>query len=379
MKIEQKRWAASSGWETLKAFDEAQTAQLVLAFGERDVLEDAKRYEEMREMYPNAHILSASSSGDILGAEVFDGQIGLSAIYFEKTQLKAYSVDVEDFYSYFACGEKIGLHLYSPDLVHIFVVSDGQKVDGSILVRGIASVLPKECQITGGLAGDGVRFEKTVVGLDSAPVSKRIAAIGFYGKNLRVGYGSVGGWDPFGPLRRVTRSKENVLYELDGQPALGLYKKYLGEKAGELPSSALLFPLALYMPNAKEPLVRTVLNVNEEEGSMFFAGTIPEGCTAQLMKANFERLVEGAGKAASFSHEMIGEGNAEIAILISCVGRRMVLGQKSVEELENVRHVLGKNTAMAGFYSYGEIAPSAPHANCELQNQTMTITTLREV
>jgi hypothetical protein len=245
-------------------------------------------------------------------------------------------------------------------------------------VKGIASVLPNHCQITGGLAGDGELFEKTVVGLDTAPASGKIAAIGFYGKDLEVGYGSVGGWDPFGPLRKVTRSKGNILYELDGQPALELYKKYLGEKSAELPSSALLFPLSIRLSNTQEPLVRTVLNVNEKDGSMIFAGSIPEGCTAQLMKANFERLIDGAGKAASFSYGALGNGNCDLAILISCVGRRMLLGQRSVEELENVRRILGNDTVMAGFYSYGEIAPSAPNANCELHNQTMTITTLRE-
>lgn len=377
MKIEQRKWSAGC-WETLSAIEEAERAQLVLVFGDRKILEDPKRFEEMRKMYPNAHILSASSSGDILETDVLDNQIVLTAIYFEKTKLRVISLDIKDFRSCYQCGEKIALFLQSPELSHVFVISDGQMVDGSVLVKGMASFLPKDCQITGGMAGDGQRFEKTLVGLDANPISGRIAAIGFYGKDLKVGYGSVGGWDPFGPLRKVTRSKGNILYELDGQPALELYKKYLGEKSRELPSAALLFPLSLHLPNSKELIVRTVLNVNEEDGSMILAGTIPEGCKVQLMKANFERLVDGAGQAASFCNDLIGEARTELAILISCVGRRMVLGQRTVEELENVRRILGKRAIFTGFYSYGEIAPSAPNANCELQNQTMTITTFRE-
>ncbi|RJQ51925.1 MAG: hypothetical protein C4530_19405, partial [Desulfobacteraceae bacterium] len=188
----------------------------------------------------------------------------------------------------------------------------------------------------------------------------------------------LGGWDPFGPERLVTRSKGNVLYELDGQSALELYKRYLGEHAKELPASGLLFPLNMRTAESDSGVVRTILAVDEADQSMTFAGDVPEGAHVRLMKANFDHLVDGAIGAAQTSYEAIGSRSPELAILISCVGRKFILKQRVEEEVEGVQEVLGADTVLTGFYSYGEICPSAPRANCELHNQTMTITTFAE-
>jgi hypothetical protein len=258
------------------------------------------------------------------------------------------------------------------------VLSDGIAVNGSELVRGMTSALPDSVTVTGGLSGDGSRFDRTFVIARSGPVEGAITALGFYGDRLKIGYGSLGGWDPFGPERLITRSSENVLFELDGKSALELYKLYLGEHASGLPATGLLFPLALRAPDSDAALVRTILSVDEAEHSMTFAGDVPEGWFARLMRANFNRLVDGANGAARDSLEKIGDGPPDLALLISCVGRKMVLKQRIEEEVEAVRDVLGETTTMTGFYSYGEISPLMPGARCELHNQTMTITTLSE-
>ena len=214
---------------------------------------------------------------------------------------------------------------------------------------------------------------------DEEPEQGSIVALGLYGDRLRVGYGSLGGWDSFGPERLITRSRGNVLYELDGTSALQLYKTYLGEHAQGLPATALLFPLSLRTQENTEPVVRTILSVDEDEQSMTFAGDLPQGGYARLMKANFDRLIDGATGAARTSAAAIGSASpADLAILISCVGRKLVLKQRIEEEVESVREVLGEHPALAGFYSYGEISPFTPGARCELHNQTMTITTFSE-
>jgi hypothetical protein len=232
---------------------------------------------------------------------------------------------------------------------------------------------------TGGLSGDGDRFHRTLVLADERCSEGLVGAVGFYGPRLRVGYGSLGGWDPFGPDRLVTKSEGNVLYELDGQPCLQLYKTYLGEHAAGLPASALRFPLSVRDSYSQRQVVRTILGMSEENQSMTFAGDIPQGSYARLMKANFDRLVDGANGAASVAVTALGSGSPELAILISCVGRRLVLQQRTEEELETVRSVVGERATLTGFYSYGEICPTVPNASCELHNQTMTITTLLEV
>src|SRR5208282_5180858 len=155
-------------------------------------------------------------------------------------------------------------------------------------------------------------------------------------------------------------------------------KQYLGEQAKGLPATGLLFPLSIRTETEKTGVVRTILSVDEKTQSMTFAGDVPEGTYARLMKANFDRLIDGAIGAAKTSYQAIGSSSPDLAILISCVGRKLVLKQRIEEEVEGVREILGERTVLTGFYSYGEISPFTPGANCELHNQTMTITTLSE-
>jgi hypothetical protein len=237
--------------------------------------------------------------------------------------------------------------------------------------------LPGDVSITGGLSGDGAMFKETYVLWDDEPEKDSVAAIGFYGNRLRVGYASLGGWDPFGPERLITRSQGNILYELDGKSALALYKKYLGEHAKGLPSTGLLFPLSVRAREGERGVVRTILSVNEKDQSMIFAGDVPEGAYARLMKANFDRLIDGAVEAAKTSLDLIA-APPQLAILISCVGRKLILKQRIEEELEGVRDILGAQVTISGFYSYGEISPFTKNAQCELHNQTMTITAFSE-
>jgi hypothetical protein len=261
-------------------------------------------------------------------------------------------------------------------------------VNGSELVRGLNANLESSVVVTGGLAGDGDRFKDTWVLDRDGGQPQRVCAVGFYGDRIRVGHGSKGGWDIFGPERLVTRSNGNVLYELDGKPALALYKRYLGDRAAGLPATALLFPLALRASTSDpKTLVRTVLAVDEAAQSMTFAGDVPEGHRAQLMRANFDRLIGGASEAALHtrhathalpaSNASPASNGATLAIAISCVGRRLILGERTEEELEAALHDLPHGTRQVGFYSYGEISPYAS-GYCDLHNQTMTLTTIQE-
>jgi hypothetical protein len=378
MKIQQKKFSKAKGWETLKndSFDEA-SCNFVLAFGSTALFEDDDFYKSIRVNYPNADIVMNSTAGEIYNTEVNDDTVSLTAICFEKTKLKTVIVQIDDMENSRAAGISLAAGLDLMNLKNVLVLCDGQKVNGSELIEGLQERLGPEIIITGGLAGDGPRFKKTLVGLNETPIEGRVVAIGFYGDALSVRYGSVGGWDSFGPDRLITKSKANVLYELAGKPALDIYKLYLGEYAGELPGSGLLFPLSIRTADSNELIVRTILSVNEEEKSLTFAGNMPEGAYARLMKANFDRLIEGASNAAQNSLNDATE-SPELAILISCVGRKLVLNHRIEEEVEVVRDIYGSDTAITGFYSYGELSPSSNLARCELHNQTMTITTFSE-
>lgn len=374
MKIQQIQWTQATGWGNACG---ATDVALVLIFGGSAVL-DAMRIDELRALFPGAVLAGCSTAGEILGVRVYDDTVVATAVSFTTSRVRAACLDVSDIEASLAVGRQLGEQLGADKLTHVLVFSDGLGVNGSALAAGLRAALPVDVAVTGGLAGDGTHFARTLVVGDAAPRSSCVMAVGLYGTHLRVGHGSLGGWDDFGMDRRITRATGNVLYELDGEPALALYRRYLGPQADGLPASGLLFPLALRDPQRDDlGLVRTLLAVNEEEQSITFAGDMPEGMQVRMMKANFDHLVTGATDAATAASTSLGH-DATLALLVSCVGRRLVLKQRIEDELDGVRDTLGPRPALTGFYSYGEIAPYTPTGRCELHNQTMTITTLTE-
>ncbi len=380
MKTEQSIYSQSGGWIKKNNQDLGNLAQIVFLFGNKNLLKEQQHLDEVKTAYPLAEIVGCSTSGEIYGEEVFNENIVCTAVRFEKTTIEIVSERIESMEESFSIGEKLAEKLDKHQLIHIMVLSEGLNINGSELTKGLNSRLNNKVSVTGGLAGDQADFAETVIVHNKAGEKNLVLAIGFYGESLQVGYGSMGGWDSFGVDREVTKSKANILYELDGHPALELYKRYLGEHASNLPSSALLFPLSLRSKTAETSLVRTVLSVNEVDGSMVFAGDIPQGEYVRLMKANFDRLIDGANDAAEMSKISLENSDPDLAILISCVGRKLVLKQRVEEELEIIREVIGARTTMAGFYSYGEICPIKPfEQHCELHNQTMTITVFKEI
>jgi len=379
MFIEQRFWNASQGWKVVSSTIPAdKSAQLVLIFGSGSAIHDSTLLAKVIADFPVAIVMGCSTAGEIHDTFVSDDSLVVTAIHFEKTSLSYSHISVAEASESYDAARKLVEKLPVEGLKHVFLLSDGLHVNGTELVKGLNEVLPDGVQVTGGLAGDGSDFNRTWIIQGEKVAEKQISAVGFYGNSIEIGCGSFGGWDSFGIDRRVTKSSSNVLYEIDGQPALELYKSFLGDKAAELPASGLLFPLSLRTKPDEPSLVRTILSVDEASQSITFAGDLPEGAYIKLMKANIDRLIDGANKAAEKSHETI-LGNAELAILISCVGRKLVLKQLVEEEVEGAREVLGTQAVLTGFYSYGEVSPFSSGSKCELHNQTMTITTLREV
>ncbi len=378
MKIEQKRWSPEKGWQGESAAGMAGLAQLVFVFRGRQALETRGNFDQIRKFYPRAHIVGCSSSGEISGSEVTDGCLAVTAAVFERTRVEVAGVKIEGPDRSREAGERLAGLLSPAGLKHVMIFSDGLLVNGSELVQGLTGRLPASAGITGGLAGDGTLFQRTLVCCGDAPEPGKIAAVGFYGPGIKIGYGSMGGWVPFGPERTVTRSKGNVLFELDGAPAVELYKKYLGEEANDLSANRFYFPLSVRLSEGEDGVVRTILAVNEQDNSLTFAGDVPQGVRARLMKAKFEMLVDGSAQAAHTASRAMGSPAPELAILFSCVGRKIVLKQRVEEEVECVRNVFGQRPVLTGFYSYGEIGPFDRSGQCRLHNQTMTITAISE-
>ncbi|PCI06266.1 MAG: hypothetical protein COB77_07000 [Gammaproteobacteria bacterium] len=378
MKLETYQYTAEKGWDRQldKALDSSQTLLLFFASPDNELVQ--AQLKSLAKVFPQSILFGCSSSGEIYHDDIYDNSIALSIIRFEDTRLKLTCEQITKDNDSCTAGLKVARSLNEVSLRSIFILSDGLAVNGTKLITGLLSELPTEVIVTGGLAGDGDRFEKTWVWSNDGMQQDYVCAVGFYGDKFGIGHGSRGGWDILGPKREVTRSEDNVLYELDNQPALALYKKYLGERADDLPASGLLFPLAIINEDSNvEDVVRTILAVDEDTNSITFAGDIPQNNYVRLMRANFDRLIDGAAEAANEIALNNYSAGPLLSVAISCVGRRLVLGARSVEEIEAVRNSIPAEAKQIGFYSYGEISPLA-NGRCDLHNQTMTLTHIWE-
>ena len=355
---------------------------LVLAFGSVDKLKSVASH--LASAFPAARRIGCSTAGEISSEGVSDDTCVITAVRFDKVTLAEASTPLACMDDSYDAGRRLGASLPKDGLRAVLVFGQGVQINGSAMISGITEVLGNELPITGGLAGDGGAFQQTWILDDSGVASDRVVALGFYGEHLTICHGSFGGWSPFGPARKVTRCAGNVLYELDGEPALDVYKRYLGEYAKDLPASGLLFPFAMLGRNHDQVgLIRTILGVDEKDGSLTFAGEIESEGYLKLMHASTDALVGGAEAAAEAARKMLtgqkGTDNGMgLALLVSCVGRKLVMGERVEEEIEVVGEVFGEATVLSGFYSYGEISPFSPGVECKLHNQTMTVTFLRE-
>jgi hypothetical protein len=354
-----------------------EEADLVLYFAPRDAIE--RLYGALHQICPRAKIAGCSSGTTIQGTHLSDTAPVALAIKFASSRVEIATTHIDGATSLEA-GRRLALNFPRDGLAGLLILSDGLAVNGSELVTGLQDVLGADLPIGGGLAGDGAAFAKTLVGSDGPPQANIVTGLGFYGPNLSIRLGAAHGWDFFGPNRRVTRAEGPVLFELDGKPALDLYERYLGDEAQDLPASALLYPLLIANPKApQDQVVRTVLAVDRERRTMTFAGDIPHGWAARLMRGSFTNLAAGAANAAQRALG-VTETDAPpgLALLVSCVGRRLLMGQRAEDEVEAVASMLGPSFTQYGFYSYGEIATQGVAGWCGLHNQTMTVITMRE-
>jgi hypothetical protein len=369
MRLSTLRWTPGSGWV---GSQDLPDAQLVLVFGEHAHFHAPACFTELRGRFPEARIVGCSSSGNLLGAQVTDGDVLATAVRLERGHVRMVGAQMQPGENVAVMARDLALQLKSPDLRHVLVLCDGLTVNATQLAEGLNA-----CGVTatGGLAGDADRFQATWVMADAPARQNQVVLVGLYG-DIQVKNVFCTGWTEFGAERTVTRSEGKVVHEIDGQPALGLYKKYLGDLASNLPASGMRFPLSITTRPGGHTLTRTLLAVDEAAQSLTFAGEVPQGSTCRLMRTNLDHLIQSAEDA---SRSVVTDGSAPaLCVVFTCLGRRIVLGQMAEEELEAAKRRLGDHVVMTGFYSYGEIGPLGQVQTCDLHNQTMCMTTVAE-
>ncbi len=353
-------------------------AELILVFADRMLLEKNELNKYLQSSFPKANIISCSTAGEVYYQKLQQSSAVCVAIHFDQTPFSIQSGNIKDFQNSYLLGKQVASQLTQEGLRYIMIISDGNIINGDDLLQGIKEVVPPTVLISGGMAGDGDRFQQTLLGHNNQIAEGNLVLLGLYGDHIQVGTGIHGGWEMFGPERTVTRSAGNLLFEIDEVNALDLYKKYLGKYADELPSSALLFPIALMINNDQSYLVRTILSVDDQNKSMTFAGNIPQGSTIRFMKSNFDRLVSAAAEAGMEAHSNLQEQTPDLTLIVSCVGRKIVLSHRIDEELEAATDRLPAQSPVVGFYSYGEFAPLKENPESYLHNQTMVVTSFSE-
>ncbi|MGZ3770805.1 MAG: FIST signal transduction protein [Bdellovibrio sp.] len=378
MKMKQIQLKKNSKNESEFAALKALAPKMLIIFGDSDEFGPQGLVKEIPAMFPDATIVGCSTAGEISNKGVYDNTVVVTGTHFDSdVKVIPVSETIRKMDDSLECGKRFAQKINREGLKAVFLLGPGLEINGSDVISGIRSVIGDSVALTGGLAGDGGKFQKTFTILNKDIKENAVVGVAIYGKELEITFGSMGGWEPFGPVRKVTRSKGNILYEIDGEPALDLYKKYLGDKAKDLPASGLLYPFALLKDNSDTTgLIRTILGIDAQEHSLILAGDIPQGGLVRLMNSTGKGLVNGAKGAAEETMKKASEEEG-LAILISCVGRKIVMGQDVEDEVDAVRDVVG-DSVITGFYSYGEICPQSGFSECKLHNQTMTITYLTE-
>jgi hypothetical protein len=353
----------------------------VFVFADRDFFLNPSFVEALKKDLSNAVTIGCSTSGEIGGSRAAKETVVFAGARLEKSKVRVTSAAVSRLSASGNAGREIASSLLSPELKHVLVFAPGTNMDGGVLVEELRRKLDDGIGITGGLAGDRIDFRQTYTYLNGEVYMDRAVAIGFYGDSMHFGCGSDGGWRAFGPARRVTRAEGTVLYELDGKPALQLYREYLGDKAKDLPSSGLSYPFAIMNEKRdRTGIIRSALDIDHEKGALILAASVPCGALVCLMHADRNSLTEGAVLAARRALQMNGNPSpGGLVIPISCIARWLVMADDIEDETEALSEVFGSKMAMGGFYSYGEIAPALATGKAEFHNQTMTITYMTEM
>jgi len=257
------------------------------------------------------------------------------------------------------------------------VISGGLTIDGDEILEGFESVCGKDTTIFGGLAADALKMQRTYVFTNDTFTDKGLLALVLNGEKISLNGVAVGGWRPVGMDRVITKSEGNVVYTIDDEPALSFVKRYAGLKDVDTDNGlnfmlASNFQLQLQRQD-KHPVMRTPMRANTNDGSIVFAGSLPQGSKVKLsLLPGFDVIEATQAEFVKYKNE---QPEADALIVFSCAGRQITLGPYASEEINGIKNIW--NAPLAGFFCYGEIGRvvSGQH---EFHNMTCSLAILKE-
>ena len=376
--------------EELKSFmlDGAATPSLSMMFGNTSWFEN----ESTRRVLSSSStpVVACSGAGAIEGSEIHDNALSIIQMYVSQPHnyIQTFTETLKDVHASRKIGVSLAKKISAVDLAHVFFVLPGVDINATLFLEGFKEVLP-DVRISGGLAADDGRFEKTYQLCNAECSDRLVVAIGWYG-GFETHCAAQGGWQTFGPTRKVTKAIGSELLTLDNIPALDVYKKFLGPYAQDLPRSGLLFPLKVTnTPTSRHGPMRTILGIDEKRKSLILAGSIDDDSYVAMMHASTDDLITGSTQAgnAILTSKKLPSAQQALVLAVSCVGRKLIMGARVEEELDALRELDPNGQCIfTGFYSNGEINETDEglwvnhFGNCQhlLHNQTMSLTWIAE-
>jgi len=282
--------------------------------------------------------------------------------FFEKTEENSYLAGLE--------AGKWGKNRFRNPI--FLTLLSGLKSDGEKFIKGLKESATDEVKVFGGLAGDDSLFKETFVFYNNNSINNGAAVLLLDGDKFESDGISTSGWIGLGAEKKITRSEGNVVYTIDDEPAMEVYKKYLDIKDEDLPGIGVEYPLLVYRDNGTNVL-RAVLQVNKENKSLIFAGTVEEGSTVKFSSSPGFEVIEQTKKEISLKWK--SNNTAEIIFIFSCMARHLAMGPNIEEEIK-IAYQLWQ-VPIAGFFTYGEIGVNYKGI-CDFHNETLALLLIKE-
>ena len=254
----------------------------------------------------------------------------------------------------------------------------GEFFSGPAMLHTVEKIMGSQVNIYGGMAGDDATFTGTFVFTNGKETDKGMVALVLDEEKISLQGMAISGWKALGTIKTVTKSDDNWLYEIDGQPALEIYLRYLGKQSISKKITNIMEEIGFYYPfltiDAGDPVIRTPLMIDEEKNAIKVDFPIPAGKQVQFsMPPDFdiiENVLEKANEIKSTN-----QFGAEALLIFSCAGRHTALGPLISSENDGLHEIWEVPTA--GFFTYGEYGKGA-NGRSQFHSTTCSWVALKE-